>query len=92
MNKIAFCIYFKKLYLSKTSNKLYKYLWSDCQNDFDLLSQKEKDEIIKQDQPEKDEMLQFETAELAFAFLEKEKENFVHSDECVVAAITCGKL
>jgi superfamily II DNA/RNA helicase len=60
------------LYLTTISSGSLKYLWSDC---------KDEDEDFEK---ESDKVLIFNSAEEAFDFIEKEKDNFTDSDECFV--------
>lgn len=62
------------LYLTTISSGSLKYLWSDCKDEND------EDEDIK----ESEKVLIFNSAEEAFDFIEKEKDNFVDSNKCLV--------
>ena len=64
------------LYLTTISSGRLKYLWSYCKDNEDE----------ENDEKESDKVLIFNSAEEAFDFIEKEKDNFTDSDECFVIA------
>ena len=77
-----YSIYFNKMILTSTSNAVYKYLWQDLDLDRETLLDLVKSGLIKIE--EIDVELIFLTAEEAFSFIKREKNNFAYSDECVV--------
>lgn len=83
---MQFRIYFDKMILTRQKNLKYKYLWQDLDlcSDSKALRELIKSGLITEEFLNQD--LTFSTAEEAFLFIEKEKDNFAYSNECVVIA------
>lgn len=77
-----YSIYFDRMILTSNSNAAYKYLWEDRDLDRETSLDLVKSGLIKIE--EIDAELFFSSAEEAFSFIKREKNNFAHSDECVV--------